>query len=64
MSSADPFKRHPDEACVLAFLARPDQTAAYVRRTAEWIKEHYPGSAPSMLPKMRQIYRTKVSQGQ
>lgn len=54
-------RRHPQEDTVLAFLARPDQSAAYVRRTADFIKEKYPGSAPAMLPKMRAIYRDKIS---
>jgi hypothetical protein len=55
-------RRHPQEGTVLAFLARPDQSADYVRRTADFIKEKYPGSAPSMLPKMRAIYRDKIRQ--
>jgi hypothetical protein len=53
-------KRHNAEAELLRFLERPDQTADYVRRTAEWIKQEFPGSAPSMLPKLRQLYRMKI----
>ena len=34
----------------------------YVRRSVEWIKEHYPGSVAAMLPKMRQIYKDKQGQ--
>lgn len=52
-------RRHSDEAALLRFLERPDQSADYVRRTAEWIKQEFPGSAPSMLPRLRAIYRQK-----
>jgi len=51
--------KHKDEAALLKFLARPDQTADYVRRTAEWIKKNYPGSVATLLPKMRAIYKNK-----
>lgn len=53
--------RHPAEAEVLAFLERKDQTADYVKRSAEWLKDKYPGSAPAMLPKLRQLYRQKIA---
>lgn len=53
------MKRHNDEAALLKFCARSDQTADYVRRTAEWIKSEYPASAATLLPKLRQIYREK-----
>ena len=52
-------RRHPDEDALLKFLARPDQDAGYVRDTAAWIKKEYPGSAASMLPRLRQVYRGK-----
>ena len=29
----------------------------YVHRTAEFIKEKYPASAPELLPKLRAIYK-------
>ena len=47
----------------MKFLERKDQSSDYVRRTAEWIKEQFPGSAPAMLPKMRAIYRDKKQAG-
>jgi uncharacterized protein Yka (UPF0111/DUF47 family) len=53
------MKRHKDEAALLKFVSRQDQTADYVRRTAEWIKSEYPASAATLLPKLRQIYREK-----
>lgn len=53
------MKRHKDEAALLKFCARKDQTADYVRRTAEWIKSEYPASAETLLPKLRKIYREK-----
>ena len=52
-------RRHNGEAELLRFLERPDQTADYVRRTAEWIKAERPGSA-HLLPKLRQIYKNKI----
>jgi len=52
-------RKHPSPDDVLKFCARKDQTADYVRRTAEWIKTEYPGSAAAMLPRLRQIYREK-----
>jgi hypothetical protein len=60
MSSAAGGKRHGSERELVAFLERQDQTAAYVRRTAEWIKDEYPGSAPALLPRLRALYRAKV----
>ena len=51
-------KRHAAERELLAFLERQDQTADYVRRTAEWIKREYPGSA-HLLPRLRAIWREK-----
>ena len=56
-------RKHASEADVLKFLERKDQSSDYVRRTAEWIKEQFPGSAPAMLPKMRAIYRDKKQAG-
>lgn len=57
-------RRHPDEAELLAFLQRKDQSSDYVRRTAEWITKNYPGSEASMLPRLRQIYKEKRREGQ
>lgn len=54
------MKEHPDEKSLLKFLERKDQTADYVRRTAEWIKEEYPGSAERLIPLLRKIYKAKM----
>lgn len=54
-------KRHTAEAELLRFLERQDQTADYVRRTADWIREHYPGSWPTMRPRLRAIYKAKLN---
>lgn len=54
------MKEHPNEKNLLKFLERPDQTADYVRRTAEWIKREYPGSAARLLPLLRKIYKQKM----
>ena len=56
--------RHAAEAEYLQFLARKDQSSDYVRRSAEWIKENYPGSVATLLPKMRQLYKEKRREGQ
>lgn len=62
-SAAAEGRRHPNEANYLRFLSRDDQGADYVRRSADWIKENYPGSAPTLLPKMRELYRQKIKAG-
>lgn len=54
------MKEHPNEKGLIKFLERQDQTADYVRRTAEWIKTEYPGSAKNLLPILRKIYRDKM----
>jgi hypothetical protein len=51
--------RHPDEKELLKFLDRPDQSAAYVAATAEWIKANYPESVGFLIPRLREIYRKK-----
>ena len=58
MATSD--RKHKDESALLAFCARKDQTADYVRRTAEWIKKEYPGSVAALIPRLRKIYREKV----
>jgi hypothetical protein len=60
VASSDATRKHPDEAALLKFLARPDQGADYVRRTAQWLKDNYPGSVASMTPRLRTIYREKT----
>jgi len=57
-------ERHAAEAEYLQFLARKDQSSDYVRRSAEWIKGKYPGSVPTLIPKMRQLYKQKRQEGQ
>lgn len=57
---ANSERKHPGEAELLAFCARKDNTADYVRRTADWIKREYPGSAATVLPRLRKIYRDKL----
>lgn len=57
-------KSHPAEAEYLRFLQRQDQSSDYVRRSAEWIKDTYPGSVDTLLPKMRQLYKEKRREGQ
>lgn len=54
------MKEHNDEKALLKFLERPDTTADYVRRTAEWIKTEFPGSAKRLLPLLRKIYSAKM----
>lgn len=63
MSSADPGRRHAAEDELLAFCRRDYQSADYVRRTAEWIRDTYPGSAASLLPQLRRLYREKLAAG-
>lgn len=58
MATSD--RKHPDESALLAFCARRDNTADYVRRTADWIKEQFPGSASALIPRLRKIYRDKL----
>jgi hypothetical protein len=36
----------------------------YVARTADMIKREYPGSAQTMVPKLREIYKSGRSGGQ
>lgn len=61
MCSAATGKRHPAEREYLAFLERQDQSAHYVKRSAEWLKEKYPGSVETLIPKMRVLYRQKIA---
>lgn len=51
-------KRHSNEAALIAFCRT--QEAPYIRRTAEWLKENYPGSVPAVLPQLRKIYAEKI----
>jgi hypothetical protein len=49
----------------MKFLERGDQTADYVRRTADWVKDRYPGSTSTLLPRMRRLHKNKrQSEGQ
>ncbi len=55
-----PQRRHPAEPELLRFLERQDQSADYVRRTADWIKAEFPVSTATLLPRLRVLYRQKV----
>ena len=55
----DSGKCHPNPGAVIQFCERQDQSADYVRQTAEWVKKEFPGSAAQMLPKLRKIYARK-----
>lgn len=54
------MKEHNNEKGLIKFLERPDNSADYVRRTAEWIKKEFPGSAARLLPILRRIYKDKM----
>lgn len=54
----DSGKRHTNEQALIDFCKT--QGPAYVKRTAEWVKENYPGSVPSVIPQLRKIYREKI----
>lgn len=47
---------HPKE---LLDLCERHGDSAYIQRTAQWIKDNYPGSAGELLPKLRTMYKTK-----
>lgn len=53
-------KRHANEAALLAFCRT--QEAPYIKRTAEWVKENYPGSVPHVIPQLRILYKEKKPQ--
>jgi len=52
---------HPKPDHWLRFLARKDTSADYIRRSAAWLRETYPASAPKLLPKLRQLYRVATA---
>lgn len=55
-------EQHQNEAALLKFLQRSDQSSAYVRETAQWLRKKYPGSA-GLIPKLRQLYQEKKRAG-
>jgi hypothetical protein len=58
--SADPAGRqHPHPDHLLEFCSKMAKQIGqgYVARTANMIKEQFPGSAAELLPKLRQIYK-------
>lgn len=58
--SADPAGRqHPHPQALLDFCERMAKQIGrgYVARTANMIKEQFPGSADKLLPKLRAIYK-------
>jgi hypothetical protein len=52
---------HPQPAHWLRFLARKDTSADYIRRSAAWLRETYPASAPKLLPELRRLYRVATA---
>lgn len=50
-------RRHANEAALIAFCRT--QEAPYIKRCAEWIKEHYPASVDAVIPQLRLIYQEK-----
>ena len=63
-------RRHAHEGHILAFCEKmlrelPEPLGRqYVARTADMIKREYPGSAPAMLPRLREIYKSGRRSGQ
>lgn len=51
-------KSHPHEGHFIEF-AKKALTEDYLKSLADFIKRNYPGSAESVLPKLREIYTTK-----
>jgi hypothetical protein len=53
---------HPKPKELISFcekMARElDDPRAYLKRTAEWVKDRYAESAPALLPELRRIYKT------
>lgn len=56
-------ERHRNEANLMKFLERQEQSSDYIFRTAEWLKVKYPGSAAALLPKLRKLYKDKRAAG-
>jgi hypothetical protein len=54
-------KTHAAEAELLKFLERRSNTSFYVFRVVQWLKEKYPDSHAKLLPKLRKIYKEKLS---
>lgn len=52
-------KEHPEPQRLLEFCEKMAKQIgrSYVARTAEFIKTNYPGSAASLVPKLRAIYK-------
>jgi hypothetical protein len=63
-------RRHAHEGVILAFCEKmlrelPEPLGRqYVARTADMIKREYPGSTQTMVPKLREIYRSGRRSGQ
>lgn len=59
MSKPANGKEHPHPELLLQFCERMAREIGrhYVARTAEFIQKNYPGSAPTLVPKLRVIYR-------
>ena len=54
-----PGAEHPHPQHLLAFVEKMARQIGrdYVARTAKMIERDYPGSAPKLVPKLREIYR-------
>jgi len=52
------MRKHPHEQHVIEF-AKKVLTEEYLKTLADFIKHSYPGSAESVLPKLRDIYAAK-----
>lgn len=54
--------KHAHPAELMSFVEKMtrelDDPRAYLRRSAEWVKEHYPESAPLLLPSLRKLYKS------
>ena len=57
---AAPGLEHPHEQHLLDFLARHAPGPAYIKRTAEMVREQFPGSWDRMRPKLLALHRDAV----
>jgi len=50
---------HPKEPALLDFLSR-SADPGYVLDHIDWIRQHYPGSLPSMEPRLRALHKSMM----
>jgi mannose/fructose/N-acetylgalactosamine-specific phosphotransferase system component IID len=55
-------RKHQHEAEFMAFVEK--QSLEYVRTSADFIRDHYPGSADKLLPMLRKLYAKKRKERQ